>query len=137
MGMSMGIQIVVAYAPTPRNVQEIALTLADGSTVGDAIAATKLLVPAEELKDQVHFEEKDAGSGVGAGILAGSVTDLTVGIWGRKATLLSPLRNLDRVEIYRPLKVDPKVARRARFAAQGAKKAGLFAKRRAGAKTGY
>jgi len=33
--------------------------------------------------------------------------------------------------------VDPKVARRERFARQGAKTAGLFAKRRAGAKAGY
>ena len=111
----MSIQIVVAYAPTPRNVQEISLTLAGGSTVGDAIAASALLVSLADFKSQ----------------------DLVAGIWGRKATLLSPLRHLDRVEIYRPLKVDPKVARRARFASQGAKKAGLFARRRAGAKTGY
>ena len=113
--MSLSIQIVVAYAPTPRNVQEIALTLAGGSTVGDAIAASALLALPADFQSQ----------------------DLVAGIWGRKATLLSPLRDLDRVEIYRPLKVDPKAARRARFAAQGAKKAGLFAKRRAGAKTGY
>ena len=115
MSVGMGIQVVVVYAPTPRHVQEIALTLADGSTVGDAIAASALLASPADFKSQ----------------------DLVAGIWGRKATLISPLRNLDRVEIYRPLKVDPKVARRARFASQGAKKAGLFARRRAGAKTGY
>ena len=115
MSVGMGIQVVVVYAPTPRHVQEIALTLADGSTVGDAIAASSLLASPADFKSQ----------------------DLVAGIWGRKATLISPLRNLDRVEIYRPLKVDPKVARRARFASQGAKKAGLFARRRAGAKTGY
>ncbi|MDH5708755.1 MAG: RnfH family protein, partial [Hylemonella sp.] len=47
------------------------------------------------------------------------------------------LRDLDRVELYRPLKVDPKVARRERFARQGARGAGLFASKRAGAKAGY
>lgn len=107
----MSIHVVVVYAPGPRNVQEIALTLADGSAVGDAIAASALVASAADLQGKV------------------------VGIWGRPATLMQPLRDLDRVEIYRPLKVDPKMARRARFAAQGAKKAGLFATRRAGAKT--
>ncbi len=111
----MSIQIVVVYAPTPRNVQEIALTLAEGSTVGDAIGASGLVPLPADCKPQA----------------------LVAGVWGRKARLISPLRNLDRVEIYRPLTVDPKVARRARFASQGAKKAGLFATRRAGAKTGY
>jgi sulfur carrier protein len=41
------------------------------------------------------------------------------------------------VELYRPLKVDPKLARRERFNRQGAGTTGLFAKRRAGAKSGY
>ena len=115
MNTGTAIKVVVAYAPTPRNTQETALTLAEGSTVGDAIAASGLMASPED------FESKA----------------LAAGVWGRKARLIAPLRNLDRVEIYRPLKVDPKVARRARFVAQGAKKAGLFAQRRAGAKTGY
>jgi uncharacterized protein len=110
----MSIQVVVVYAPSARSVQEVALTLPDGSTVSDAVAA----------------------SGLSASI-AGTLADVPVGIWGRPAALMQPLGDLDRVEIYRPLKVDPKVARRARFTSQGAKKAGLFAKRRAGAKTGY
>ena len=108
----MSIQVVVVYAQGPREVREIALALANGSTVGDAIAATDLLAPAVDLNGTA------------------------VGIWGRPATLMQALRDLDRVEIYRPLKVDPKVARRARFASQGVKKAGLFAKRRGGAETG-
>lgn len=37
-----------------------------------------------------------------------------VGIWGRPARLDDPLRDRDRVEIYRPLPVDPKEARRDR-----------------------
>jgi len=41
------------------------------------------------------------------------------------------------VEIWRPLRVDPKLARRERFGRQGARSAGLFAKRRPGSKPGY
>jgi putative ubiquitin-RnfH superfamily antitoxin RatB of RatAB toxin-antitoxin module len=47
------------------------------------------------------------------------------------------LQDGDRLEVYRPLRVDPKVARRERFKGQGARTAGLFAKRRPGAKPGY
>jgi len=37
-----------------------------------------------------------------------------VGIWGRVCALDAPLKEGDRVEIYRPLQVDPKEARRRR-----------------------
>ena len=60
-----------------------------------------------------------------------------VGIWGRKTDASRVLAANDRLEIYRPLVVDPKVARRQRFGQQGARSAGLFAKRRPGAKPGY
>jgi putative ubiquitin-RnfH superfamily antitoxin RatB of RatAB toxin-antitoxin module len=59
------------------------------------------------------------------------------GVWGRKAPLDQLLREQDRVEVYRPLRVDPKVARRERFARQGSRGAGLFVKKRVGAKAGY
>jgi len=52
-----------------------------------------------------------------------------VGIWGRAASLTQRLRDGDRVEVYRPLRVDPKVARRERFARQGARSAGLFVRK--------
>ena len=60
-----------------------------------------------------------------------------VGIWNRRHALDHLLRDGDRVEIHRPLRVDPKVARRERFASQGARSSGLFARRRPGAKAGY
>ena len=63
--------------------------------------------------------------------------DLNAGIWGKHFSLNHKLKDNDRVEIYRPLRVDPKVARRERFTSQGAKRAGLFANKRAGAKAGY
>jgi len=40
---------------------------------------------------------------------------LKVGIWGRTRSLDTPLRDMDRVEVYRALKVDPKEARRLRY----------------------
>ena len=60
-----------------------------------------------------------------------------VSVWGRKAPPDQPLRDRDRVEVWRPLRVDPKLARRERFGEQGARAAGLFARRRPGAKPGY
>jgi sulfur carrier protein len=62
---------------------------------------------------------------------------LQTGVWGRKQPPDHVLRQGDRVELYRALKVDPKVARRERFSKQGARTTGLFSKRRAGAKSGY
>ena len=43
----------------------------------------------------------------------------------------------DRIELYRPLKVDPKVARRQRFKRQGKGRTGLFANRKSGSTAGY
>ena len=106
--------IEVAYATQPRTVLHKNLCLPAGSTVAQAIAAA-----------QWHdLPEVQA-------LLAGQANDavLTCGIWGKKTTLDHVLRDRDRVELYRPLTVDPKVARRERFAQQGAKMAGLFARR--------
>jgi putative ubiquitin-RnfH superfamily antitoxin RatB of RatAB toxin-antitoxin module len=111
--MSALIHVTVYEAPTARQVREVALTLSVGATVHDALIASGLGAPG--LNDE-------AGG---------------VGVWGRKTTLTQPLREGDRVEIWRPLQVDPKLARRERFGKQGARTAGLFAQRRPGAKPGY
>lgn len=42
------------------------------------------------------------------------IETLVVGIYGKKVALDSPLRSGDRVEIYRPLEIDPMTARRNR-----------------------
>ena len=107
--------ITVAYAPAPRQVCVVQLAMPTGSTVAQAIEASGLLT---------RFPEIQAQQG-------------SVGIWGRKISPDHHLRDQDRVEIWRPLKVDPKVARRERFSKQGARAAGLFAQRRSGAKSGY
>lgn len=76
-------------------------------------------------------------SGVLAAFADLSLDDLNAGIWGKRYNLGHKLKHNDRIEIYRPLRVDPKVARRERFTSQGAKRAGLFANKRVGAKAGY
>ncbi|MCJ0763215.1 RnfH family protein [Variovorax terrae] len=111
----MDLHVTVAYSPGPREVWEKSLVLAEGSTVSQALQASGL---------QQAFPALDLSLAV-------------VGVWGRKAAPGQVLRERDRVEIYRPLQVDPKVARRERFQKQGARAAGLFAKKRPGAKAGY
>lgn len=54
--------------------------------------------------------------------VAGQTTPLAalrIGIWGRVRALDTPLRERDRIEVYRPLTVDPKEARRLRYAKRG------------------
>lgn len=107
--------ITVAWSPGPRQVHEWSVQLPQGATVRDAVQA----------------------SGLAAAFPALDWQAADVGIWGRRAAWEQVVRDGDRVEIYRPLRVDPKVARRERFNQQGARSAGLFARRRAGAKAGY
>ena len=59
------------------------------------------------------------------------------GIWGHKVPWTQLVNADDRIELYRPLKVDPKVARRQRFKHQGKGRTGLFAKRKSGSAAGY
>lgn len=75
--------------------------------------------------------------GCSAAFAAQPMQDWQTAVWGKPVALHHVLKEGDRLEILRPLRVDPKVARRERFQRQGAKTAGLFAKRRAGAKPGY
>jgi putative ubiquitin-RnfH superfamily antitoxin RatB of RatAB toxin-antitoxin module len=117
------ITVTVCFSPGPRQVRERHLTLPAGSTVAQALAAFLTLKM-----------ESAASSSPDVDLACDSVS---AGVWGRKASADQPLRDQDRVEIYRALKVDPKVARRERFVKQGVKKAGLFARRRVGAKPGY
>ena len=106
------VRVTLVYSPAPRAVQELELMVAEGSTVSHAVGMAAL-------------------QGVSV------APDACAGVWGKKAAPNQLLVNGDRVEIYRALKVDPKIARRLRFVGQGAKSAGLFSNRRAGAKAGY
>jgi uncharacterized protein len=107
--------ITLVYSPAAREVFEQQLRMPAGATVQQALDASDLTARYPTLYLQTA----------------------EVGIWGRAVALAQPLRDQDRVEIYRSLKVDPKVARRERFAQQGSRGAGLFARKRPGAKSGY
>jgi hypothetical protein len=108
------VRLTVVYSPAPRQVREWVLELPEGATLLQALE----------------------GSGAGAEFPQLDFATAQVGVWGSKAGLQQVLREGDRVEIYRPLQVDPKVARRERFRAQGKRGTGLFAKKRPGAKPG-
>ncbi|TDM06592.1 MAG: RnfH family protein [Ideonella sp. MAG2] len=96
------IDVLVCFSPQPRVVDEVALRLPQGSTVAQALEASGLLA-----RYSLQSQEP-----------------VTVGVWMKLKPLETVLRQDDRVEIYRPLKVDPKEARRQRFRKQSAKSAG-------------
>lgn len=109
------LSVCVVYSPQARSVLEYQLSLESGASVLDALKCTGV----QEILDAVAAHPE------------------CLGLWGRKVSPAQGLREGDRVEIYRPLRVDPKVARRERFQKQGARTAGLFANRRSDAKSGY
>ena len=83
------IRVQVCYPSAPQPVlREVAL--AEGSTLRDALQASGIDVPGLDL------------------------ASCPVGIFGKKKTPDTMLRDGDRVEIYRPLVADPKDARRRR-----------------------
>lgn len=112
-------KIVVTYAPAQRSAQEWLLELPEGSNVQLALEQSGVQVAFSNIPEQL------------------ARGDLCLGIWGRSCGADQVLNDQDRVEIYRSLRVDPKVARRERFRGQGVKRAGLFAKKREGGKAGY
>ena len=84
------LSIELAWSPAPGEVQLLSLSLPAGATVDHALA---------------HLP---------AGIDA-----CAIGIWGHKAGRSEVLRDGDRVEVYRPLTIDPMEARRRRHQVQG------------------
>jgi len=93
------LRVVIAIDRGARQVEEHAHSLPVGALLGDALHAVGMSAA------------EDAG------------------IWGRIKPADTPLRDGDRVEVYRPLRVDPKTARRERFKTQGARATGLFARK--------
>jgi len=87
------LKVCVAYSPRAGVVEEVQLDLPAGATVRDALNRSGLLQ---------RFAEIDPVAP-------------RAGIWGKLRGLDDALRESDRVEIYRPLLVDPKEARRLRY----------------------
>ena len=84
--------VEVVYCPQPGRTDRVSLHLNEGASVQDAVAASGLC--------QRHALAEGT---------------FEVGVWGRKQPPQTTLRDRDRVELYRPLQVDPKEARRLRY----------------------
>jgi putative ubiquitin-RnfH superfamily antitoxin RatB of RatAB toxin-antitoxin module len=86
-------KIIVEVAYATGEVQAlVTLKMPAGTTVEEAIKASGLLI---------HFPEIDLSAN-------------PVGIFGKVCRLDQEIRTADRIEIYRPLRHDPKEARRQR-----------------------
>jgi putative ubiquitin-RnfH superfamily antitoxin RatB of RatAB toxin-antitoxin module len=92
-GAEAALHIEVLYSPVAGEVRSCALRLPSGACVGDAVRATGWFPTVE----------------------ACEASGLRVGVWGQLKGADSLLRDRDRVELYRPLQVDPKQARRLRY----------------------
>lgn len=117
------LELTLCWSLAPRHVHEMRLQVPAGSTVQDVLARGV----AQCLQSQGAEH---------AAALAG-LPFQQAGIWGRKVPWTQVVQAGDRVELYRPLQVDPKVARRQRFKGQGKGRTGLFAKRKSGSAAGY
>ena len=93
MAPAESMRVSVAYSPRAGELDEAELQLECGARLIDAVHASGLLARHPEI----------------------DLTVLRTGIWGRAKPHDTPLRERDRVEIYRPLQVDPKEARRLRY----------------------
>ena len=89
----MSLRIEIVYALPTRQWRRT-LELEDGATVGEAIERSELRREVPDLE----------------------IVDQRIGVFGKPCALSQPLRNGDRVEIYRPLLCDPKEVRRQRAA---------------------
>lgn len=87
--------VEVVYA-LPDEQHRVHLELAPGTTVGEALAAVRRVTPFNRL----------------------DLLTVPVGIFGRPVTRAEVLCAGDRLEIYRPLPVDPRDARRRRVRGQ-------------------
>ena len=92
------IRIEVAYSPEPGRVDRVELSLPDGTLLAQALEQSGVL--------ERH------------GL---NLASLRTGVWGRVQDLQTPLRDRDRVEVYRELQCDPKEARRLRYRKKPAK----------------
>ena len=82
---------VTLISAWPDRVKERVADMAEGATLGDALVALGIA----------------------------DLAQADVGIWGQPVPLDTPLKDGDRIEQYRPLIADPKLARHRRASEQG------------------
>jgi putative ubiquitin-RnfH superfamily antitoxin RatB of RatAB toxin-antitoxin module len=95
------LRVSVAYSPRAGVIDEVSLVLEAGATVRDALMASGLQSRHPTL----------------------ALESASIGVWGALCRTSDLLRDRDRVEVYRPLLVDPKEARRLRYRGQARTKA--------------
>jgi putative ubiquitin-RnfH superfamily antitoxin RatB of RatAB toxin-antitoxin module len=95
------IAVELAFSPAPREMRTASLRLPAGSTIADALRAS-------------GWPELAQG---------GEGGELVTAVWGQARSLKATVRDGDRIEVLRPLKVAPMDARRARYEAAGGVKA--------------
>ncbi len=88
------VAVEVVYSPEAGVVESVLLRVQQGSTLAQAVELSGLVALHAELK----------------------TGPWQCGVWGKRCEPAHTLRDRDRVEIYRPLRVDPKEARRQRYA---------------------
>jgi hypothetical protein len=98
-GSSASLRVAVACSPRAGTAFEIELDLAAPATAWDAVCASGVL---ERWPELVAGEPR-------------------IGIWGRAASPDVVLHDGDRVELYRPLTMNPQEARRLRARRAGAR----------------
>lgn len=91
--------------------------------VAYALADQQLIVPIK-VNDGITAEQAIKASGILGKFPDVDLNVNKIGIFGKISKLDTPLRHLDRVEIYRPLIADPKEVRKQRVADGKAMKKG-------------
>ena len=84
------VAVELVFVPADKTIIHKHISLTDGATVADAIVASGILKDYPEAKS------------------------LSVGIFSRPVTPETQLKSGDRIELYRPLLIDPKENRRKR-----------------------
>ncbi len=95
------LHVEVVFCPQPGVTDLVSLALPAGASVADALTASGLV-------------QRHQLPAVG----------LRLGVWSKLREPTALLRDKDRVEVYRPLTVDPKEARRQRYQRHREKQAG-------------
>ena len=79
--------------------------------------ADRQVLRAVELPDGATVAEAIATSGISGQFPGLAFEELQAGIWGKPVERACAVRDGDRVELYRPLEMDPREARRLRAGA--------------------
>lgn len=94
------ISVSVVYGAAPHELMTVQLQLPENAVAADALRA----------------------SGLGQRLGAHTLDSLWLGLWGRACAPATVLRDGDRLELLRPLRVDPQEARRQRYRRDGLRK---------------